>query len=75
MKKTFITFMTEVLGLLDEAEDGSDKLDDVMQMLIEMRAEARANKNWDLSDEIRDKLNAVGIVLNDGKDGSEYQIK
>ena len=67
--------MTEVLGLLDEAEDGSDKLDDVMQMLIEMRAEARANKNWDLSDEIRDKLNAVGIVLNDGKDGSEYQIK
>ncbi|MDA9967948.1 cysteine--tRNA ligase [Salibacteraceae bacterium] len=75
MKKTFITFMTEVLGLIDEAEDGSDKLDDVMQMLIEMRAEARANKNWDLSDEIRDKLNAVGIVLNDGKDGSEYQIK
>ena len=75
MKATFSTFITEVLGLEDEVEGGSNKLEDVMQMLIEMRAEARANKNWDLSDEIRDKLNAVGIVLNDGKEGSDYQIK
>jgi cysteinyl-tRNA synthetase len=75
MKATFSTFITEVLGLEDEVEGGSDKLEDVMQMLIEMRAEARANKNWDLSDEIRDKLNAVGIMLNDGKEGSDYQIK
>lgn len=75
MKETFTTFVSEVLGLEEEVEGGSDKLDDVMQMLIDMRAEARANKNWDLSDEIRDKLNAVGIVLNDGKHGSDYQIK
>ncbi len=40
-----------------------------------MRAEARANKNWDLSDEIRHKLNAIGILLNDAKEGSDYQIK
>lgn len=75
LKVTFTTFITEVLGLEDEVEGGSGKLEDVMKMLIEMRAEARANKNWSLSDEIRDKLNAVGIVLNDGKEGSDYQIK
>jgi len=75
LKATFTTFITEVLGLEDEVEGGSGKLEDVMKMLIEMRAEARANKNWSLSDEIRDKLNAVGIVLNDGKEGSDYQIK
>ncbi len=76
LQTTFITIICDVLGLKDETEGGgSDKLDDVMQMLIEMRAEARANKNWELSDSIRDRLNAVGIVLNDGKEGSDYQIK
>ena len=75
LKSTFRTIITNVLGLQDETEAGSDKLDDVMQMLIEMRAEARANKNWELSDSIRDRLNAVGIVLNDSKEGSDYQIK
>ncbi len=75
LKSTFTTFTTDVLGLKDEMDGGSDKLDDVMQMLIEMRSEARANKNWELSDAIRDKLGAVGIVLNDGKEGSDYQTK
>lgn len=74
-KATFTLFIAEVLGLEDEIEGGSDKFEDVMEILIEMRAEARANKNWDLSDEIRQKLNAVGILLNDGKEGSDYQIK
>jgi cysteinyl-tRNA synthetase len=74
-KATFTLFIAEVLGLEDEIEGGSDKFEDVMEILIEMRAEARANKNWDLSDEIRHKLNAIGILLNDAKEGSDYQIK
>ena len=74
-KAIFTLFIAEVLGLEDEIEGGSDKFEDVMEILIEMRAEARANKNWDLSDEIRHKLNAIGILLNDAKEGSDYQIK
>ena len=45
-----------------------------MNMLIEMRNEARANKNWALSDEIRDKLLDVGIQLKDGKDGTTFTL-
>jgi cysteinyl-tRNA synthetase len=41
-------------------------------MLIEMRNQARANKNFALSDEIRDKLLALGIQLKDGKEGTTF---
>ena len=44
-------------------------------MLITMREEARANKNWALSDEIRDKLLVLGIQLKDGKDGTSFTIQ
>jgi cysteinyl-tRNA synthetase len=43
-------------------------------MLITMRDEARANKNWTLSDEIRDKLAATGVILKDGKDGTSFNL-
>jgi cysteinyl-tRNA synthetase len=46
-----------------------------MQLLIDLRAEARANKDWALSDKIRDDLAARGIVLKDGKDGSTYTVE
>ena len=43
-------------------------------MLIEMRMEARANKNWALSDEIRDKLAVLDIQLKDGKEGTSFSL-
>jgi cysteinyl-tRNA synthetase len=43
-------------------------------MLIEMRMEARANKNWALSDEIRDKLAVLDIQLKDGKEGTSFTL-
>ena len=39
-----------------------------------MRMEARANKDWALSDKIRDELSAIGIQLKDGKEGTSYSI-
>ena len=72
---TFNPIITDVLGLLDEADGKSNKLDDVMQLLMDMREEARANKDWSLSDKIRDDLKEKGIVLNDGKGGSSFTIE
>ncbi|CEN53173.1 hypothetical protein CCAND93_390001 [Capnocytophaga canis] len=46
-----------------------------MQMLIQMRMEARANKDWALSDKIRDELKAIGIQLKDGKDVTTYSLE
>ncbi|MDO4229810.1 MAG: cysteine--tRNA ligase [Capnocytophaga sp.] len=77
LKSLINAFVFEVLGLKDsqQAEQGNDKLDAVLQMLIKMRLEARANKDWSLSDKIRDELTKVGIQLKDGKDGTSYNIK
>jgi cysteinyl-tRNA synthetase len=43
-----------------------------MQMLLDMRAKAKADKNYALSDEIRNRLSALGLVIRDGKDGSSW---
>ena len=74
--KTFRSFIFDVLRLADEqtATEDSSKLDGVMQLLIQMRMEARANKDWALSDKIRDELKAIGINLKDGKDGTTYSV-
>jgi cysteinyl-tRNA synthetase len=76
LKKTLEEFTFEVLGIRNEKSSGnnSEKLEGVVEMLIEMRNEARANKNWALSDEIRDKLLALGIQLKDGKEGTSFSV-
>lgn len=73
--KTLSEFTFDVLGLISESDSGSsDKLKGVVEMLIEMRNEARATKNWALSDKIRDELAELGIQLNDGKDGTGFTV-
>ena len=68
-------FVFDVLGLEDvSADNSSDKLAGVVNMLIQMRNDARADKNWALSDEIRDKLIDLGIQLKDGKDGTTFSV-
>ncbi len=66
-------FVHDVLGLDTEAaNESSDKLDGVVKILIEMRNQARVDKNWALSDQIRDQLSALGIQLKDGADGTTF---
>ena len=76
LKTTLNYFLFDILGIKNEIEtnDSSDKLSGVLEMLIEMRTTARANKNWMLSDEIRDKLLALGIQLKDGKDATTFSV-
>ena len=76
LKTTLHGFVFDVLGIKNEkaASDSTNKLEGVVNMLIEMRNEARANKNWGLSDEIRDRLLALNIQLKDGKDGTTFSI-
>lgn len=77
LQTTLTTFVFDVLGIKNEkaTSDSSDKLEGVVEMLITMREEARANKNWSLSDEIRDKLLELGIQLKDGKEGTSFSIQ
>ena len=76
LKTLFNAFIFDVLGLqnTENSSQNNDKLDGVMQLLIQLRMEARANKNWALSDKIRDELKSIGIQLKDGKDGTSYLV-
>ena len=69
-------FVFDVLGLEDEKAVGNnnEKLEGVVNMLIEMRNQARANKDFALSDQIRDQLMAIGIQLKDGKEGTSFTV-
>jgi cysteinyl-tRNA synthetase len=76
LKTTIETFTFDVLGIKNEKSNNknSEKLEGVVEMLIGMRNDARTNKNWSLSDEIRDNLLNLGIQLKDGKDGTTFSI-
>jgi cysteinyl-tRNA synthetase len=69
-------FVFDVLGLEEEKVNGNtDKLEGVVNMLIGMRKQARDNKDFALSDQIRDQLIALGIQLKDGKEGTTFSIQ
>lgn len=68
------TMVFDILGLQEEQEAGSQKLDGLMELLLELRAQAKANKDWATSDAIRDKLAALGIQVKDSKTGSSWTL-
>ena len=79
LKTTINAFVFDVLGLENSAlgetttsSTGSDKLSGAVELLIKLRKEARDNKDFALSDTIRDELAAIGIQLKDGKDGTTF---
>ena len=63
------TYVEDILGLKPESDAGEDKLKPVMEVLISLRKEARAKKDWVTSDNIRNELAKAGIELKDEKDG------
>lgn len=68
-------FVFDVLGLENNVKkDTSSQLSGVVEVLIKLRNEARANKNWSLSDQIRDELLEKGVQLKDGKEGTSFSI-
>jgi cysteinyl-tRNA synthetase len=74
LKSTLDALIFDVLGLQTIEENNNEKLDQTLQVLIELRNQARKSKNFDLSDQIRDKLLAEGIELKDGRDGTTYVL-
>ena len=70
-------FVHEVLGLKDDRTGSVDngKVDGLMQMVLEMRNEAKTNRDFSTADSIRDKLAQLGFEIKDGKDGTTYTIK
>lgn len=75
LQETYHGFIHDVLGLQEEEVQNNDYLDTAMDVILGIRDEAKKMKNYQLSDEIRDKLNKAGIKVMDGKDGSSYSVE
>jgi len=76
LKKDYPTYLEEVLGLKMEAAGGADNgaLDHAMDLILDLRQNARAEKNWAVADKIRDALAAAEITVKDGKEGSTWTV-
>ncbi|WP_299102565.1 cysteine--tRNA ligase [uncultured Winogradskyella sp.] len=74
LKETIDTFVFDVLGLVNISKEntGSDRLASAVEILINLRKEARLNKDFALSDKIRDELAEAGIQLNDSREGTTF---
>ena len=75
LKELFKTFVFEILGLKDESAGKTDEklADELMKIIIDLRQDAKNNKNWTASDKIRNELKKAGIALKDLKDGAEWE--
>ena len=75
MRSTYETFVVEILGLRPESGENNNVMDDVMDVLINIRNDARTRKDWATSDQVRDQLKAANIILKDNKDGTtSYEV-
>lgn len=75
-KKSMNSFVFDVLGLTQKAESNTNdgKMESLIKIFINQRLVARANKNFALSDSIRDELLTIGIQLKDTKDGTTFSV-
>ena len=79
LKETFDTMLGQILGIrLGAAADAGADLkpyEGAVDLLMEIRANAKSNKDWTTSDLIRDKLAALGFNVKDTKNGVEWSLK
>ena len=75
LRAAFEAFAGDVLGVLSSAEKESIAADPFIELLVSMRTELRNDKNWRLSDIVRDKLVELGVVIEDGKEKVHWSFK
>ena len=69
LKTLMNTFVLDVLGLKDE-QAANDDLPNILNLIVDLRSEAKANKDYAMSDKIRDGLSKIGFQLKDSKEGT-----
>ena len=72
----FQTFLIDILGLQANKKETDDKLlNEIMEVLLKLRKNAKENKDWKTADLIRDELNKINVKINDSLDGSSWELK
>lgn len=72
----FEKWLIDILGIKDEQESNMmPKIEGLVNLVLDIRKQARENKDWAKSDEIRDKLSELGIKIKDGKEGISWNLE
>ena len=75
LKAVFSLFVEDVLGIKTEADDNkNDAYKKAVDLLLDLRLQAKQNKDWAISDKIRNELTALGFSIKDTKDGFEWSL-
>ena len=77
LQDVFHTFIFDILGMRDEASAGGNNYETfgkAVDLLLTIRQQAKANKDWATSDKIRNELTAMGFDIKDTKDGAEWKL-
>ena len=79
LRRIFNLYVFDILGLRNEKQEGAvgggDMLGKLVDMILAVRQDAKANKDWATSDKIRNELTAIGIRVKDRKDGVDWEIE
>ena len=77
MKELFQTYLFDILGIIPEGEAGANMrpYEEAVDLLLQIRSEAKARKDWATSDLIRNRLSEIGFSVKDTKDGFEWSLK
>ncbi|MDD2570621.1 MAG: cysteine--tRNA ligase [Bacteroidales bacterium] len=77
LKRQMHLFLEDILGIkMEQAESGeSELLPKVIQLVLDIRQEAKKNRNFELSDQIRNQLGGIGITVKDRKEGADWEIE
>lgn len=72
----FEKWLIDILGIKDEQESNMmPKIEGLVNLVLDIRKQARENKDWAKSDEIRDNLSELGIKIKDGKEGISWNLE
>ncbi len=78
LKETFSTFLFDIMGICEEtraSDEGNEAYRQAIDLLLDVRKEAKARKDWATSDFIRNKLTEIGFEIKDTKEGVEWKLK
>ena len=76
LKTIFNTFITDILGFISHKESNTNDLtNEVMELVLQLRGNAKKSKDFDTADLIRDELDKVGIQIKDEREGSSWEVK
>ena len=76
LNELFADWFVKVLGITDEQNSNMmPTIEGLVKMIIELRKEARENKDWKKSDELRDQLALLGVKIKDGKEGVSWSLE